>query len=246
MYKNLNEINGFENCSNYIIYSDGKMFNKSVNSFLTPLKDTKGYFYYDFRSQNTSYKCPKVHRLVMMAFSNEEPQPQINHKDGDKSNNDISNLEWCDNDENRKHALDMGLKDEIQFGIAQYDLNDNLLYIWHTAADAMEWLGKNRRQSGKIGRVVRGKDQTYCGYKWKQYENYDFNHPEKYANQTFPQKATKPKIAMCDMDENILKVFDTQADAMEYLNKPRKRSSSISAVINGYKKSYLGYKWKEI
>lgn len=51
------------------------------------------------------------HRLVMMCFSPKEGQEQlqVNHKDGDKTNNSLENLEWCTNQENRIHAVKLGL-----------------------------------------------------------------------------------------------------------------------------------------
>lgn len=55
-------------------------------------------------------KTYQVHRLIAMAFiPNPDKKPYINHKDGNKHNNSIDNLEWCTASENNKHAWRTGL-----------------------------------------------------------------------------------------------------------------------------------------
>lgn len=71
--------------------------------------DKKGYYrmilYRDGKMQNK-----RLHRLIAEAFiPNPLSLPFINHKDGNKKNNDISNLEWCDAKFNAQHAYNMGL-----------------------------------------------------------------------------------------------------------------------------------------
>lgn len=57
-------------------------------------------------------KLYAVHRLVATAFiPNPQNLPQINHIDGNKDNNCVENLEWCDNGYNQRHAIANGLKD---------------------------------------------------------------------------------------------------------------------------------------
>jgi len=52
----------------------------------------------------------KVHRLVATEFiANPESLPEINHKDGDKTNNKVGNLEWCTHPDNQDHARKLGL-----------------------------------------------------------------------------------------------------------------------------------------
>lgn len=69
-----------------------------------------GYVYVEL-SDNKKPKLIRVHRLVAIAFiPNQENKNAVNHKDGNKSNNCLENLEWCTNSENRQHAYNIGLQ----------------------------------------------------------------------------------------------------------------------------------------
>lgn len=70
-----------------------------------------GYLEVDLNC-NGIVKYMRVHRLVAITFiPNPENKPEVNHKDGDKKNNRMSNLEWVTTTENIRHAIQTGLKD---------------------------------------------------------------------------------------------------------------------------------------
>lgn len=89
----------------YTVGSNGTIIGPSGKS--VGRENNKGYFTF-FNIDNG--KDEKIHRVVAKCFlPNPDSLPQINHKDGNKLNNDVSNLEWCTQSENIKHAYDNGL-----------------------------------------------------------------------------------------------------------------------------------------
>lgn len=102
------DVEGFEN---YQISSYGrvKSLNFNKESILKPGKDGRGY-YVVCLSKNKIRKTLRVHRLVSKAFlPNPENKPEVNHINGSKSNNKVTNLEWVTSKENIQHAYKNGL-----------------------------------------------------------------------------------------------------------------------------------------
>ena len=78
---------------------------------LKSLRSDKGGYLNVWLSKNGIQKCLKVHRLVALAFiKNPEGKRTINHKDGNKQNNNVENLEWATHSENIMHANETGLR----------------------------------------------------------------------------------------------------------------------------------------
>ena len=90
-------------------YSDGRVY-RHTDKILKPSTSTSGYsiIHFYFEGDRTTLQ---LHRLVSEAFiPNIENKPCVNHKDGDKKNNHISNLEWNTYSENNVHAVETGLR----------------------------------------------------------------------------------------------------------------------------------------
>lgn len=137
-----------------------------------------GYRQYHMKVNNVSKK-EKAHRLVAKAFlENKDNLPHVNHKDGNKLNNRVDNLEWCDPAYNNRHALETGLRkiDMVQVRnmhktmaekqkkrVGQYSLDGQLIREYESLKDTEEYFAN----STNIGCVCRGIRKTAYGYLWK-------------------------------------------------------------------------------
>lgn len=117
-------INGFENSyeisstgrirsiTRSTTYTDKNGFSCTRNSPGIPLNppiDSEGYVRV-ILFKNSKQVAKRIHRLVAEHFiPNPDSKPLVNHIDGNKSNNNVSNLSWCTASENTQHAYDIGL-----------------------------------------------------------------------------------------------------------------------------------------
>lgn len=99
-------IAGYED---YAVQRDGRVYSYKNESYRVQQLDKDGYKVVDLFSNGKRKNC-KVHRLVAQAYIEiPEGATQVNHKDGDKTNNNVDNLEWCNQQHNNIHARDTGL-----------------------------------------------------------------------------------------------------------------------------------------
>lgn len=90
--------------------------------------NSKGYLYVSLFDKKRKNKY--IHRLVMESFiPNELNLPQVNHKDGNKGNNVLDNLEWCSLSHNMKHAYNTGLLKAGEGSGVSTLTNENVLNI---------------------------------------------------------------------------------------------------------------------
>ena len=96
----------------YYITKDGKCYNSNTDKYLKGQVNYKnGYLSYNITLPNGKKKRCYAHRLVAIAFLDKiEGKNEVNHIDGNKLNNCVDNLEWVNSSENKKHAIQQGLK----------------------------------------------------------------------------------------------------------------------------------------
>jgi hypothetical protein len=98
-----------EGYDNYVIFPSGNIRNILTDKLLNA-NNGEGFYNTVRLRKDGKAKTFKLHRLLAQAFiPNPENKPCVNHKDGNKLNNDLSNLEWCTHKENMKHAYDNGM-----------------------------------------------------------------------------------------------------------------------------------------
>ena len=147
----------------HICVSNGKILN--------PGKDSNGYSVVVF-SKNGKTKSYRIHRLVAQTFI---PNPNnyrcVNHKDENKQNNNLNNLEWCNHIYNnnygtKKERLKLSQQKRVGKKVNQYDLKGNFIRQWNCIMEAERYL-KRKRANVNICACCRNKQKTAFGYIWR-------------------------------------------------------------------------------
>lgn len=118
---------------NYKISSFGHVKNGS-NRVLKPVEKI-GYKCINL-SKNNKLNSFKMNRLVAIAFiANPKKKQKVNHIDGNKLNDHVSNLEWATPSENSQHAIDTNLNDCCR-AVNQYSLDKQFIKRWKSVSEA--------------------------------------------------------------------------------------------------------------
>lgn len=131
------EIVGFEGL--YRISNYGRIISISKKIEMKQRPNDQGYMKVSLCKDNVKKRF-FVHRLVALTFlPNPNNYPCINHKDGNKQNNRMLNLEWCTHSQNIQHSYDKGLRKTKMVG--QYDNNGNLIKVYKNCYQASKETG---------------------------------------------------------------------------------------------------------
>ena len=121
----------------YYVSTFGRTYNKVTGKPFGLSMHKKGYYQYYFSTVEHKGITRKLHRVIMFTFCYFPgcENYEINHIDGNKLNNALTNLEWCTASENTIHAINLGLKTVFGNENAKVTLSDDdveeILYLYH-------------------------------------------------------------------------------------------------------------------
>lgn len=141
----------------YVCSPSGTIKNRKRDKVLRPTKDKNGYKRI-LLCRNGYHKNIAVHRVVALTFlDNPNNLPQVNHIDGNKINNNVSNLEWCSNYNNIHHAINNGL---IK---VKNENNPNAKLKKKDVIAIREWFASGRYNKSELARAF-GVSRTLIRY----------------------------------------------------------------------------------
>jgi hypothetical protein len=165
-FRDVEEYKGLYQVSNYgRVKRLSKMVNTSIKNskfrclkekILKSLNNGKNYLSVTLVKENNVKYC-KVHRLVAQAFLKKDDfKDFINHKDYNRENNRVDNLEWCTSQYNNEYSHNKH--------IYQKDLNNKIIKKWESIIKASKAL---RINSNNITTCCKGRRKTAGGYMWE-------------------------------------------------------------------------------
>ncbi len=170
-------------------------------------------------SKDGQRKTYQVHRLVALHFlPNPNNLPCINHKDENKKNNNVDNLEWCTEEYNNNYGTrntriveKLKEKPEYYKPVICYDLQNNYVKTYSSAVEAGKSLGIAASGITACCKLYKGR-ATAAGYKWK-YKDSDVNI------ETIMYKESKKKLLQFSMDGQYINTYDSLSAGARAMNK---------------------------
>jgi hypothetical protein len=158
------EIAGFE--GRYEVSDEGRVRNMRTGKVFAVNLSSKGYPVVALCRKPEKPKSCRVHRLVALAFiQNPDALPEVNHKDSDKANNHVSNLEWVTSQQNMQHSIAAGRQTGITNPNKAYRFSPEDVALIRSRYDAGDRVRDIARdlgvKHGSISKIACGRARKY-------------------------------------------------------------------------------------
>lgn len=154
----------------YLVSNTGKLYSLKSKKILKTVIHKEGYEVVCISlGSRKNKKLIRIHVAVANMFvDGYKDGLRVNHIDGNKLNNDSSNLEWVTYSENSQHAAKMGLFIPVnRKPVKQIDIiTGKTINIYKSIREAQEKIGKNIKGKN-ISNVIHGRSKTAYGYRWE-------------------------------------------------------------------------------
>lgn len=113
----------------YKVKENGEVYSKKTGKLMRPANNKKGYLIHNLRINGKS-KCIAVHRIVALCYiPNPDNLSDVDHIDGDRKNNHVSNLRWLSHGDNIRHSYYLGSRSAVGENNARATLNKKKLLL---------------------------------------------------------------------------------------------------------------------
>lgn len=206
---------------------------KSIN--LKPQTSRNGYAYVNlWKDEQHHHKY--VHRLVAEAFiKNREGKPQVNHLDGEKMNNCVSNLEWATPFENVTHSTSTNLNKAAKTAVSQYELDGRYIKSFLSISDASKITGI---YYSSIRSAAGGYHKSAGGFLWRKDNG---SRDDLIIDAPIPGvKDGKKRIFQYSLDGDLLGSYESLKAAQDSTGIS---FYALSKCANGVNKTSGGFLW---
>jgi HNH endonuclease/NUMOD4 motif len=207
-------------------------------------RERTGYMRVNLIDDMGNKKWAGVHKIIALSWiPNPEGKQYVNHKNMNKKDNRVENLEWCTQKENCGHSIKNGKKISHEIPVSMHGLDGKLIEKFDSMGDALKYVNRILEKEGKpvlkshhsISKVCTGKNKSGGGYVWKYINDQRIIIPDDaIIVKNYTDYKVDPRGIIYRINKNKPIKPQCNLDGRYYvtLNKMKKNNNTISPYIH--------------